>query len=256
MRVFYLLISFFWWGSSSVVLSFTPKGARGGNRFFLDTADVDEWDALLPLGIFHGITTNPTLLERAGHKCTIPAVQALAKRALSSHEESWYCQEFMCQAWGSTADEMYDVGMQLSQIDRDRIVIKVPVTMEGTKAAARLIHNGVRVCLTACYDSRQSLTAVGVGAEYLAPYLGRMTETGGKDGMEECKAMQKVANGLGGSTRILVASIRNVKDMQTLAEFGMDTFTFSPEIARAMFDEELTDQAAQDFEEAAKRTQQ
>ena len=32
-------------------------------RYFLDTADEAEWSELLPLGIFHGVTTNPTLLE-------------------------------------------------------------------------------------------------------------------------------------------------------------------------------------------------
>ena len=39
--------------------------------------------------------------------------------------------------------------------------------------------------------------------------------------------------------------------MATLAARGLDTFTFSPAIARALFLEPLTDAAAVDFEEAA-----
>ena len=58
-----------------------PALARGGSRFFLDTADVAEWEALLPLGMFHGITTNPTLLERAGAECTVDACSRLAAEA-------------------------------------------------------------------------------------------------------------------------------------------------------------------------------
>jgi transaldolase len=228
-------------------LPFSPPH-RGTNRLFLDTAIQSEWEDLLPLGIFHGITTNPTLLERAGLECTIPAVQSLTKRALSMVG----CDEFMCQAWGNTSEAMYNVGMRLSEVDRGKVVIKVPVTFEGTKAASKLIDSGVRVCLTACYSSDQAIVAAGLGAEYLAPYLGRMTDAG-KDGMEECRRMQNIANGMGSSTRILVASIRDVTSMGDLMGHGMDTFTFNPDIARDLFSEVLTSAASEDFEAAAKR---
>jgi transaldolase len=221
---------------------------RGSNRLFLDTAIVSEWKALMPLGIFHGITTNPTLLERANHDCTVSSVHSLIHEALSMIG----CEEFMCQAWGSDAEEMYQIGMKLSEVDRKRVVIKVPITFEGTKAASKLINAGVRVCLTACYSSDQAIIAAGLGAEYLAPYLGRMNDAG-KDGMEECKRMQDIVNGMGSSTRIIVASIRDVKSMGDLMSHGMDTFTFSPDVARDLFREQLTIAAANDFEAAAKR---
>lgn len=228
---------------------------RGSNRLFLDTADTSVWDELIPLGIFHGITTNPTILERSNQACTTSNVQALAQTALSltTATGGLACQEFMCQAWGSTAQEMYEIGMELSKPDRDRTVIKVPVTMEGTKAAAMLIQAGVRICLTACYNSHQAIVAAGLGAEYLAPYLGRMTDAG-KDGISECQQMEGIVRGMHSSTRILVASIRDVESMpQLMRESKMDTFTFSPDVARAFFQEPLTDQAAVDFEAAAQR---
>ena len=155
-----------------IATSFPPFASsfalfRGTNRLFLDTAVESEWKSLLPLGIFHGITTNPTLLERAGHECTIESVQSLTKHALGLPG----CDEFMCQAWGSSADEMYAIGMKLSAIDRDRVVIKVPVTFEGSKAASKMIDSNVRVCLTACYSSDQAIVAAGLGAEYLGMYF-------------------------------------------------------------------------------------
>lgn len=79
----------------------------------------------------------------------------------------------MCQTWGSTAEEMYEIGMAISSMDRERIVIKVPVTQKGAEAATFLGKSGVRICLTACYDSKQALIAGSMGVEYLAPYLGR-----------------------------------------------------------------------------------
>lgn len=228
---------------------------RGSNRLFLDTADTAVWEELLPLGIFHGVTTNPTLLERAEQPCTISHLYSLAETALDMKMSCGApcCREFMCQAWGSTADEMYQIGMELSGIDPERVVIKVPVTVEGTKAAAMLIENGIRVCLTACYNSQQAIVAAGLGAEYLAPYLGRMDDAR-SNGMAECRRMQAIARGMNSSTRILVASIRNVESMAELMKAEkMDTFTFNPDVARALFLEPLTDQAAEDFEAAAKR---
>lgn len=151
-------------------LSFTPTH-RGECRFFLDTADTSEWDDLLPRGMFHGVTTNPTLLARANEPCTVTNLHSLAKKALT------YTDEFMCQTWGPTAEEMYNNGMQISEMDRERIVIKVPVTAEGTKAATLLSKKGVRICLTACYNSKQALIAGAMGVEYIAPYLGRYVLT-------------------------------------------------------------------------------
>lgn len=170
---------------------------------------------------------------------------------------------------------MYHNGMALSKINRSDIVIKVPITSMGTMAASKLIHNGVRVCLTACYASDQALIASAVGAEYIAPYLGRMEEQkkdgsgNGVDGVEECLRMQQIVQGMNSgrsdigsgaattataTTRVLVASIRNVKSMTDLvARGGMDTFTFSPDIARKLFLEQLTIDAAADFEAAAQR---
>lgn len=234
----------------------SPAATAGrSNRLFLDTAMESEWASLIPLGIFHGITTNPALLEVAGHECTIPSVQSLAKKALSIPN----CDEFMCQSWGQSCDEMYHIGMALSEIDRQRIVVKVPVTFEGTKAASKLIHSGVRVCLTACYSSDQAVVAAGLGADYIAPYLGRMID-GRKDGMEECRQMQRIVNGIGNqsssqkNTKILVASIRDVKSMSDLmVTGGMDTFTFNPDVARQLFNEQLTAQAAAEFESAVSR---
>lgn len=225
--------------------AFSPE-PRGKGRLFLDTANLDEWQELLPTGIFHGVTTNPILLERAGQPCTIENLHFMAQKALAMTEE------FMCQAWGSTAQEMMDCGMQLSQPNRDRIVIKVPVTMEGVQAASLLIQAGVRVCLTACYNHKQAMIAAGVGAEYIAPYLGRMTEAG-MNGISECFIMQQVVKGMQSETRILVASIRDAQTMLVLAAQGMDTFTFAPSVARELFVDPLTAGAAQAFEDAAAR---
>lgn len=94
-------------------------------------------------------------------------------------------------------------------------------------------------------------------AHILAPttlvyFIHRMTDNG-KDGFYECRKMQQIVDGLGSETRILVASLRDEQTIADLAMDGLDTYTFSPAVARAFFDEPLTDSAAAEFEEAAAR---
>jgi len=230
---------------------FVPHPHRGDAcRFFLDTADVDNaWRELLPMGIFHGITTNPTILERASQPCTICNLHALAATAFDLG-----ANEFMCQAWGTNVEDVVERGIALAATDLKRIVVKVPVTQIGLEAASIMMKDyGIRICLTAGYNSQQALLAVGVGAEYLAPYLGRMTDAG-KDGVDECLAMLDVVEGLQGTTRILVASIRDSQTLSELAGSGMDTFTFSPDVARQLLNcDELTVLAADEFEQSALR---
>lgn len=73
----------------------------------------------------------------------------------------------------------------------------------------------------------------------------------GKDGFKECVRMQNIVDGLGSDTRILVASLREAGTLGDLAVEGLDTYTFSPKVARELFDEPLTDEAAEEFEAAA-----
>jgi len=220
----------------------------GNLCMFLDSASEEEWAKWLPSGIFTGVTTNPIILERDNRECTVEVLTALAKQAL----EYDAVQEFQVQTWGVTSDEMWKNGVALASYDKDVIVVKVPGTFEGIKAANALVADGIRVTITAAYASHQAVLAAAVGANYVAPYLGRMNDAG-RDGFGVVVEMQKTADKLDSDMRILVASVRNVGDIAKLAAEGCDTFTISAQIAEQMFSDPLTAQAAADFEAAAER---
>ncbi|GJP65443.1 hypothetical protein CLOP_g22318 [Closterium sp. NIES-67] len=218
---------------------------RGRLRLFLDTADVAEWDKWLPTGIFHGVTTNPLLLERAGRECSVDALAKLAHMAFDLG-----AQEIQLQTWGATVEEMVDTGKRLGIID-PRVVIKIPATVDGIQAARQLISSwGFRVTLTAVYASHQVLLAQGVGAQYAAPYLGRMDALG-KDGKAEIIAMQRAVSATSSATRVLVASVRAPGEVSALAAAGVDTFALPPAIVARMLHVPETETAAADFERAA-----
>ncbi len=214
-------------------------------RLFLDSADVRQWDDWLPSSLFYGVTTNPLLLQKAQVPCRLSDLEKLTGQAFAHS-----IQEIQLQTWGVTKTQQIDTGFALAAID-SRVVIKVPVTRLGTEVAACLIKEGIRVTLTGVYAPHQVLTAAALGADYAAPYLGRINDMG-RNGRQEVTDMQRAISGVRSSCRVLAASIRSVDDITELAIRGLDTFTFSETIAAAWFKVPATDQAAADFETAAR----
>lgn len=217
-------------------------------RFLIDSADAQDWEDLWSLGLFHGITTNPSLLRRAGLPCSMETFEQLVDRALHLG-----CQELHLQAWGATADELFSCAQALLDLAPAQILIKLPLTEGGLRTAALLLARDVRVTLTACYGPSQVLAAAGVGATYVAPYLGRISDSGA-DGCAEVSKMQRCLDGVGATTRLLVASLRSVEEILTLAPEGIDTYTLSPRLAKQIWTHPLTEQAAARFEVDAMTT--
>ncbi len=215
-------------------------------HLFLDTADQAQWQYWLPSGVFDGITTNPTLLERSQIPCTVERLQALAEYGLDLG-----AQEIHLQTWGRQPEAMYQNGRALAEID-SQIVVKVPLTQAGCTAATQLIAEGIRVTMTGVYARHQVLLAAALGADYAAPYLGRINDLG-RNGRDDLAQMQQALNGVGSQMQLLVASIREVEDIVYLATQGLDTFTVSDAIATQLFDVDATQKAAEDFEQAAER---
>lgn len=214
-------------------------------HLLLDSADPAEWRRWLPSGLFQGITTNPTLLRRAGQPCSLTNLEALAAEALALG-----ARELHLQCWGADADAATACGLALARLDPARVLVKVPVTREGAETARRLIAEGVAVTFTACYAVHQVLIAAALGARYIAPYLGRINDAG-RDGRAELIAMQRCLDGIGSSTRLLVASLRQPEDLSSLAAAGLTTFTISPAIAAELFQCAETETAASRFEQDA-----
>lgn len=224
-----------------------PTGSRSLTatlRFLLDTADRGAWARLMPLGCFSGVTTNPVLLKAAGVPCGLPSITALVRQAVDLG-----AGEVHVQTWGRATDVYVERGLALAAIS-PKVVVKVPITAEGASAAAVLRREGVRITLTAVYSPAQALAASALGAEYAAPYLGRMNDAG-RDGFADIALMARAFREHRSATRILVASLRGPDDVVRLAAEGLDTFTLAPKHAAGLFADELTQQAVEAFEAAA-----
>jgi transaldolase len=218
-----------------------------GLRLFLDSADPNEWSRFLPLGFFHGVTTNPLLLERAGQTCSVINLRDLAGAA-----RDLGAREIQVQTWGRGPEQMLETGNRLAELVEPgfHAVIKVPATVPGFQAARLLVENGHSVTLTAVYTPGQVMAAACLGASYAAPYLGRLTDAG-QDGVATVLAMHDILTGTGSTTRLLTASLRTAEQVVDLAVRGLDTFTFGAKVAAELVASDLTSSAAGDFQRAA-----
>ena len=219
--------------------------APGGVRLFLDSADGAAHARWLATGLFHGITTNPTILRRAGVPCETSAIRDLARAALDLG-----AREVQAQAWGGTMDAYRETGEAIAAMDR-RMVVKLPATEPGFAAARHLIAVGARVTITAAYAPHHALAAAAVGASYVAPYHGRMGDAG-IDAAAAVRAMTRAGEATGGAMRVLVASIRSAAEVSALLALGCDTLTFGVNVAEEMVTEPHTLAATEAFEAHAR----
>lgn len=213
-------------------------------HFYLDTATRADAEPLLRSGLFAGLTTNPSILASAGVlNRQIPELVDWASAAGAG--------TVFVQSWGSTRAELEDRGDWIHSLG-DNLVVKVPATAEGVAAARALADRGVRVLVTAVYAREQALPAMAAGAEFLAPYLGRMNDAG-RDGAGEIAAIQQCITAGASPLKLLVASLRETAQISALARLGVSHFTFGPATWHKFFADPLTAAAVEVFEAESAR---
>lgn len=211
-------------------------------RFYADSANVDEISPLLKNGLVHGVTTNPTILERGDR--TVHDIPALYSRW-----EAEGANEIFFQTWGATTSDLRENATRIVALG-DRVVVKVPATPAGFGAAAALVEEGVTVLVTAVYAQAQALAAATIGVRYVAPYLGRLRDAG-RDGIGEISKMQALIAGSG--TDVLAASLRSPHDIVELASNGVPFFTAAPSVILASLQSDVSDSSAAEFDAAVNR---
>src|SRR5262245_1534800 len=108
-------------------------------KLFIDSGNLKEIEALVPLGIIDGITTNPSLLakEPGDYRQILKQICQLVQGPVSAEVVS------------TDTEGMLREGRDLASID-EHIVVKVPFTKDGVKACGILSDEGLRVNVTLC----------------------------------------------------------------------------------------------------------
>lgn len=208
-------------------------------RIFINSADTSVVQSALRSGFVYGVTTNPTILRQAG--VYIRQIPSIVQQMID-----WGAREVHLQTYSETASEIVTEGRMLAAIDSERIVVRVPATPAGYTAAGQLTTHGIQVELVAVYTLRQVLAAEGVGASYVAVYLGRMHDTG-VDELKKIGEMKQLLAAQHSQIKILAGSVRDVLQVETLGMQGIPAVTIPATIIDQLLESPATAAAAASF---------
>ncbi|HRE45420.1 MAG TPA: fructose-6-phosphate aldolase [Terricaulis sp.] len=204
-------------------------------QIFIDSADAKELAALAGSGLVDGVTTNPSLVAKAGGDFfeTLKAICAAVPGPVSA--------EVVAQ----DAEGMIAEGRKLRQT-ADNIVVKLPLTPEGLKDCKALTAEGHPTNVTLCFSAVQALLAAKAGATYISPFLGRLDDIGA-DGMDLIREIRAIYDNYGFDTQILAASIRSGAHVRDAALAGADCATIPPAVFKSLYKHTLTDSGLEAF---------
>ncbi|ATB28171.1 fructose-6-phosphate aldolase [Melittangium boletus] len=198
-------------------------------KFFIDTADIKEIRTAYDMGCVDGVTTNPSLLAKAGRGLeeTIREICSIVDGPVSA------------ECVSEKADELVKEGRGLAKI-HSNVVVKVPMGVEGMKAVKTLTAEGIKTNVTLCFSANQALLAAKAGATYISPFVGRLDDIS-QDGMELIAHIIEIYQNYDFQTQVLVASVRNPVHVLQAARMGADVATLPFSVIKQLAQHPLTD---------------
>jgi len=206
-------------------------------KLFLDSAVIAEIEEAAALGIICGVTTNPSLVA-----------QASGSAGRFDHETFTTMLHRICtlvdgpisaEVMSAEAAGMIREAEELAEIDREKIVIKIPMCAEGLKAVKTLETRGIRTNVTLVFSTPQALLAAAAGASFASPCAGRLDDIG-QDGIAVIREIAEIYDYHGISTEIIAASIRHPIHVVEAAQAGADIATVPFKILQQMIQHPLT----------------
>lgn len=204
-------------------------------KFFVDTANVDEINELLPAGLVDGVTTNPSLVMKSGRdfREVVAEICALVDGPVSA------------EVTGVESAQMIAEGKSLATI-ADNVVVKLPLTWDGLIACKALTGDGIKTNVTLCFSANQALLAAKAGASFISPFIGRLDDIN-IDGMELIRDIRMIFDNYDFRTEILAASIRSANHVKDCAIAGADVSTVPPGVLKSLVNHPLTDKGLKAF---------
>src|ERR1044071_1369679 len=136
-------------------------------KFFVDTADTAEIRDLAETGLLDGVTTNPSLIHKAGRDFleVVREICGIVEGPVSAEVVALDHEGMMREA-------------EILRKIADNVAVKVPLTIDGLKTCKALTEDGTMVNVTLCFSANQALLAAKAGATFISPFIGRLDDIG------------------------------------------------------------------------------
>jgi len=200
---------------------------------YLDSAKLDEARQAKNLGWVHGVTTNPSLMAKAGVE---PEIVLKGLAGLGFHQVYY-------QLVSQSLDDMLAEARKAAEIVKSGLILKIAPTENGFCFVAE--HgNDFPCCVTAIFDPAQALLARQAGARYIAVYVNRATKQLG-DGLALVGELAKVL--FGSRTEILAASLKSTKEAVDAFLAGAQHITVPFDLLASLSTHPLSAQTIEQF---------
>jgi transaldolase len=210
-------------------------------KFFIDTGDIGEIKEAWAMGAIDGVTTNPSLLSKAG----VPIKKAIAQ----------ICEvvngPVSAEVLATDTDGILKEGRELAKIHKN-VVVKVPLIVDGLKAVRVFKGEGIATNVTLCFSATQALLAAKAGATYVSPFVGRLDDLA-EDGMDLIQQIVTIYGNYDYDTEVLVASVRHPIHVVQAAMMGADVATIPFKVITQLAKHPMTDKGLAQFLEDAKK---
>ena len=206
-------------------------------QIFLDTADTSLIEKHFETGLIDGVTTNPTLIMKSGRNPE-DVYQTIKDIGV---------QDISMEVVGDV-DTMYNEGARLYDKFGSICTVKVPCSPDGLRVCKRLSDLNISVNVTLIFDAAQAILASKAGATYVSPFVGRLDDNS-ITGLDLIKSISDIYNVQDvHQTKILSASIRDVKSVSQSFAYGAGVVTIPPVVFEKMYNHVLTDKGLAQFD--------
>jgi transaldolase len=210
-------------------------------KIFIDSGDLGEIREAAAMGVIDGVTTNPSLVAKAGR----PLAKLIAD----------ICEivdgPISAEVIATDTDGIVSEGKKLAAIHKN-VVVKVPLIADGLKAVKILSAQGIKTNVTLCCSAPQALLTAKAGATYVSPFIGRIDDTGA-DGLDLIDSIVTIYRNYNLKTEVLCASIRHPVHLVRCAEIGAGVATIPHKVILQLLKHPLTDLGLATFLEDAKK---
>ena len=212
-------------------------------RLFVDTADYDEIKTAVGWGVISGVTTNPTLIARAGqdHETQVKRICDLVG-------------DVSAETVTEKKDDLVVEGRRIAAWHKN-VIVKVACTPDGLAAGKVLAGEGIKINVTLCFTVNQALLAAEIGAYFVSPFVGRLDDIG-EDGIAVVRGIVDAYRQQSITTKVLSASLRHPMHVTQSALAGADIATMPFKVLEQMYKHPLTDAGIERFMADHRKTQE
>ncbi len=212
-------------------------------HLWLDTAKIEEIREIASWGVLEGVTTNPSLMARAG---------TADRESVTRMIDEIVGGPVSAEVISTDAPGMVEEARKILTWS-PHVVVKIPTTAEGLKAMKEISSwpNG-RVNATLVFSPNQALLAAKAGATYVSIFIGRIDDVG-QDGMEVVRVTAEIFDLHEIPAQIVAASIRHPRHVVESALAGAHIATIPYAVMKKMIGHPLTDVGVERFLEDWKK---